>query len=130
MRRYLLVLLCLVSFCGCQDKKGIKERSVYPAIGLATWYNPRLTASGERYQPGEFSCAMRRRGFGKNYLVCNMDNNRCVEVRHNDFGPSFFLFMMGRIIDLSENAFSEISSTRRGVVRVRVGEIHSGQIDY
>jgi rare lipoprotein A len=127
MKRYLLVFLCLILFFGCLKTK--RARDVYPAIGLATWYNPRLTASGERYQQGQSNCAMRRRGFGKNYLVCNMANHRCVEVRHNDYGPSLFLFMMGRIIDLSENAFSEIADVRKGVIRVRVGEIHPGETD-
>jgi len=127
MKRYCVILICLILFCGCQDKEHLRE--VYPAIGLATWYNPQHTASGEMYQKGQLTCAMRKGGFGKYYLVCNLANNKCVEVRHNDFGPSFFLFVMGRIVDLSQNAFSKIDDLKKGVVRVRIGEIHPGQVD-
>ncbi|MDD5477096.1 MAG: septal ring lytic transglycosylase RlpA family protein [Candidatus Omnitrophica bacterium] len=127
MKLYWVILICLILFCGCQDKKHLRE--VYPAIGLATWYSPQRTASGEMYQSGQLTCAMRKRGFGKYYLVCNLANNRCVEVRHNDFGPSFFLFVMGRMVDLSQNAFSKIADVKKGVVRVRIGEVHRGQVD-
>ncbi len=127
MKRYCAILICLILFCGCQDKKHVRE--VYPAIGLATWYNPQRTASAEMYKKGQLTCAMRRGGFGKDYLVCNLANNKCVEVRHNDFGPAFFLFIMGRIIDLSQNAFSKIDDLKKGVIRVRIGEIHPGQVD-
>ena len=122
MKRYWVILICLILLCGCQDKKQSKE--VYPSIGLATWYKPRLTASGEMHQKGRFTCAMRKQGFGKNYLVCNLENNKCVEVRHNDFGPSFFLFLMGRTVDLSRDAFLKIADVNKGVIRVRIGEIH------
>ena len=127
MKLYCAILICLILFCGCQDKKRIKE--VYPAVGLATWYNPRRTASGELYQLGQLTCAMRKRGFGKYYLVCNLANNRCVQVRHTDFGPSFFLFMMGRTVDLSRDAFAKIADVKKGVIRVRIGEVRPGQVD-
>lgn len=127
MRRYCVILICFILFCGCQDNKPVT--GFYPATGLATWYNPRTTASGEKYQKGQFTCAMRKRGFGKSYLVCNLENNKCVEVRHNDFGPAFYLFAVGRIIDLSRNAFSKIDDVKKGVIRVRIGEVYPAQVD-
>ncbi len=124
MWRYCVMPFFLILFCGCQDNRSVI--GPYPATGLATWYNPHTTASGEIYLKGEFTCAMRRRGFGKNYLVCNLENNKCVEVRHNDFGPAFYLFAAGRIIDLSRDAFSKIDGLKKGVIRVRIGEIYPG----
>jgi rare lipoprotein A len=75
------------------------------------------------------TCAMRKRDFGKDYLACNLENNKCVEVRHNDFGPALYLFAVGRIIDLSQEAFSKIADVNKGVIRVRIGEIHPGEFD-
>ena len=125
--RYCIILICIILFCGCQDKR--YKPGFYPAIGVASWYNPHTTASGEMYQKGEFTCAMRKRGFGKYYLVCNLENNKCVVVRHNDFGPAIYLFAMGRIIDLSRAAFSRIGNLEKGLIRVRIGEIHPGQVE-
>ncbi len=124
MKWYSSLLIFVILACGCQDNRPVT--GIYPSTGLATWYNPRLTASGERYKKGQFTAAMRKRGFGKYYLVCNLENNKCVEVRHNDFGPAAYLFRRGRIIDLSRNAFSKIADERKGVIKVRIGEVYSG----
>jgi rare lipoprotein A len=127
MLRYWIILICLVLLCGFQFKRHV--RGGYPAIGTASWYNPRLTASGERHRPGQFTCAMRKRDFGKSYLVCNLKNNKCVEVKQNDFGPALYLFAIGRIIDLSRDAFSKIADKKKGLIRVRIGEVYPGQVD-
>jgi len=99
----------------------------YPTQGLASWYNVGHTASGEKYRGKEFTCAMRKRDFGKYYLVCNVENNKCIVVRHNDFGPAMRLFRQGRIIDLSRHAFSKLADLKKGLIRVRIGEIHPGE---
>lgn len=127
MLRNFIVLTCAILFCGCQDNTPVIGS--YPSVGFATWYNLRITASGESYRKNELTCAMRKRDFGKYYLVCNLENNRCVEVRHNDFGPASYLFRRGRIIDLSRYAFSKIGNLQKGVIRVRIGEIYPGQVD-
>ncbi|MDD5155067.1 MAG: septal ring lytic transglycosylase RlpA family protein [Candidatus Omnitrophica bacterium] len=127
MARYFIVVIFLVLFCGCQDNTSVTGN--YPVNGFATWYNPRLTASGERYRKNELTCALRERDFGKYYLVCNLENNRCIAVKHNDFGPALRLFKRGTIIDLSRHAFSKIADLRKGIVRVRIGEIYSGKAD-
>jgi len=125
--RYFVVLICVILFCGCEDKISVK--GPYPSVGLATWYEPEFTASGEEHRKGEFTCAMRKRDFGKYYVVCNLENEKCVTVRHNDFGPVSSLFRRGRIIDLSRHAFAVIENVDKGVTRVRIGEVRSGQVD-
>ena len=127
VKRYCVILICFILLCGFQFNKHV--RGGYPASGTASWYNPRLTASGERYHQGQFTCAMRKRDFGKSYLVCNLKNNKCVEVKQNDFGTAFYLFAIGRIIDLSRDAFSKIAEKKKGVIYVRIGEVYSGQVD-
>lgn len=97
----------------------------YPKQGIASWYVSKETASTEPYDPESFTCAMRRRDFGKQYWVCNSANGRCVRVRHNNFGPYWMLFARGRIVDLSRRAFAEIADLERGLVPVTVFEVQT-----
>jgi len=86
-------------------------------VGVASWYNPyvesgdTLTASGEPYDPDEWTAAIQielRQKFGKVaygrnyrpvYALVESDNKRVI-VKINDVGP----LAPGRVIDLSERA--------------------------
>ncbi|MDD5595669.1 MAG: septal ring lytic transglycosylase RlpA family protein [Candidatus Omnitrophica bacterium] len=125
MRRYWILIVFLIILAAFQAK----PVKYHLSTGLATWYDPHHTSSGEIYQQGQLTCAMRSKGFGKYYLVCNLENNKCVEVRHNDFGPSLYLSLMGRKIDLSREAFKKIADLEKGVIRVRVGEVYPGKAE-
>jgi len=103
------------------------ERSVplaqfYPHRGYATWYTSTLTATGERLDDASFTCAMRRRDFGKSYQVCNEANGKCVTVRQNNWGPCWFLFAQGRIVDLTKAAFTQLADLKTGIIKVKVSE--------
>ena len=127
MKYCFIALICLILFCGCENNKPVT--GAYPVKGYASWYNPWLVASGDRDNENKLTCAMRKKDFGRYYLVCNLENNRCVVVRLNDFGPSLKLFKRGRIIDLSRYAFSKLDDLRKGLIRVRIGEIYSGNVE-
>lgn len=116
---YLFIILALLF--GCADNQPVI--GVYPTQGKASWYTARRTASGEKFNQHAFSCAMRKFEFGKHYRVCNLANNKCVAVRHNDFGPSKGVYLSGRIIDLSKLAFSQIADLKEGIIEVTVNEI-------
>ena len=86
-------------------------------VGIASWYNPylesgdTLTASGELYDPDEWTAAIQiklRQQFGKvgyrtnyrpTYALVESGNKRVI-VKINDVGP----LAPGRVIDLSERA--------------------------
>jgi rare lipoprotein A len=77
------------------------------AGGLATWYDPPwsgLTAASP-WIP-----------FGTHVTVTDVATGRAVIVVINDRGP----FSPGRIIDLSNEAFSVLSPLGRGVLDVRI----------
>ena len=114
------VISCMFSLYGCNDD--IPVYGAYPKTGLASWYTSKHTASGEAYNEKPLSCALRKRDFGKYYRVCNLENNKCVVVRHNNFGPSRAMFNKGRIIDLSREAFLRIADLEDGVIRVNLEE--------
>ena len=100
----------------------------YPKQGLASWYDPSLT-SPELFKKWGVTCAMRRSDYGKYYQVCNLTNNKCVFVRHNDFGPASAMYRRGRIIDLSKSAFRMIADLDLGLIKVSVTPVYEGSID-
>ena len=102
--------------------------------GYATYYTQKscqiegnsglLTASGEAYDEKAMTCALRRRDFGKHYLVYGQNRESAVFVRHNDYGPGRGPTKRGVIIDLSPAAFKEVcGSLAVGKCKVNVQEI-------
>lgn len=69
--------------------------------GWASYYGyefaGRLTASGSRFNPEAFTCAMRWLPLNSWVKVQNLNNGRTISVKITDRGP----FVAGRIIDLS-----------------------------
>lgn len=97
--------------------------------GLASYYTVKscqregtsgvFTANGERYDEEGLTCALRRRDWGKAYIVCGPAG--CVEVRHNDYGPGRGPTARGVIIDLTPRAFRVVcGELRLGVCEVGV----------
>lgn len=88
--------------------------------GTASYYGRDLagrpTASGERFNPDQFTAAHRTLPFGSRVRVTNLRNGRSVVVRINDRGP----FSAERVIDISSAAAREIGMFRRGLAQVRV----------
>ena len=93
------------------------------AGGVASWYGPgfagRRTASGEAFNPREYTAAHRTLPFGSKVRVTM--NGRSVVVRINDRGP----FSAGRVIDLSQAAAEEIGLRRAGSGRVELALLDS-----
>ncbi|WP_202389599.1 septal ring lytic transglycosylase RlpA family protein [Croceibacterium soli] len=75
--------------------------------GVASWYGPkfagRRTASGETFDPTEYTAAHRTLPFGSTVRVTS-DSGRSVVVRINDRGP----FSPGRVIDVSQAAARDL----------------------
>jgi len=91
--------------------------------GVASWYGPgfagRKTASGERFNPSEYTAAHRTLPFGSRVRVTH--NGRSVVVRINDRGP----FHGGRVIDLSQAAAEELGIRGAGSGRVELALLES-----
>lgn len=118
--------ILLVFMAGFADDQPVK--GLYPSTGLASWYDPSLT-SPELFKKWGVTCAMRKTDYGKYYRVCNLANNKCVFVRHNDFGPSAQMYNQGRIIDLSKSAFRKIADLEHGLIRVSVSPVYEANPD-
>jgi len=90
--------------------------------GEASWYGAqfagRRTASGERFDPAQYTAAHRTLPFGSKIRVTNARSGKSVVVRINDRGP----FTHKRVIDLSRAAAQELGivATGRGQVQLAV----------
>jgi rare lipoprotein A len=99
----------------------ISQQPVMPsAEGIASYYtvhsSSHQTASGERLDDTEFTCAANFGEFGDRVLVVS-DSGRTVICRINDRGP----FTRGRVVDLSEAAMRTLDpGLGRGLLRVKV----------
>jgi len=128
-----LLLLVLISALYAQAASGA-ETEHYVLVGKASWYGrhdrtdpfPHIfNADGSRFDEKALTCAMRRRDFGGYYRVTNLANGKSVFVRHRDYGPSrkYRGRRLGRIVDLSKEAFRAIADLDTGVIRVRVERV-------
>ena len=114
-RRYLLAALVLATPFAAQATAEADLGS-----GHASYYSNefagRRTASGELFDPADFTAAHRTVAFGTRVRVTNLGNGREVIVRVNDRGP----WGRGRIIDLSYAAAKEVGMHRSGTAQVRL----------
>jgi rare lipoprotein A len=92
----------------------------FTQTGKASWYGKEQhggpTASGERFNMYQMTCAHRTLRFGTMVEVENLKNGRRVTVRVNDRGP----FSRGRIIDVSYAAAKQLEMIDAGIVPVRI----------
>ncbi|MCA9394416.1 MAG: septal ring lytic transglycosylase RlpA family lipoprotein [Candidatus Omnitrophica bacterium] len=98
----------------------------YILTGKASWYSKnspgirKHTANNEVFDDRAMTCAMWGAPFNQRLRVTNLDNGKSVEVRVNDRGPHPRFLQQGRIIDLTEAAFSQIAPTRQGLIPIRI----------
>lgn len=127
-RRYAMKMIALIGvlllFGACASHPPAKRESLYQATGKASFYahkfHGRKTANGEIYQKDRLTAAHRSLPFGTRLKVTNLSNGREVVVRVNDRGP----YVKGRIIDVSYAAAKKLGMTHKGVVRVKVVQVH------
>lgn len=88
--------------------------------GLAAVYSDKLdgrtTASGQAFRQSELTAAHPSLPFGTRVKVTNTQNNKSVEVRINDRGPT----QAGRVIDLSSTAAARIGMKKTGTAPVKL----------
>lgn len=106
------------------DSAGSEEK--YYQTGMASWYGREFqgkkTASGERFDMNDYTCAHRKLPFGTVLLVKNLDNGRTVKVRVNDRGP----FKGDRILDLSYNAAKKVGMVAEGEAMIGITILKKG----
>ncbi len=90
-------------------------------VGTASYYGDKFdggrTASGERFDQDDLTCAHGSLPFGCRIRVTNLRNNKAVEVKVNDRGG---FSKHGRVVDLSKAAAKEIGMVGTGTAKVKV----------
>lgn len=87
----------------------------------ASWYgipfHGRLTASGERFNMNDLTCASNTHKMGTKLKVTNKSNGKSVIVRVNDTGG---FKKYGRTLDLSRAAFNKIEDINKGLIKINI----------
>lgn len=96
-------------------KVGIESR--HNLNGSASFYGGKLhgsiRADGGRFNQWDLTAAHKTLPFGTKLKVTNLDNGNSVIVTINDRGP----YKRGRVIDLSRQAFRQLDSEKRGILK-------------
>jgi len=102
------------------------DGQAYVEEGLASWYGGnddgftgRPTASGEIFDPEQFTCAHRTLPLGSFVEVENLENRKRTVLRVNDRGP----FVKGRVLDLSKRGAEELGFMGQGTTRIRLRSV-------
>ena len=116
-----VTLLLLLSGCSSHGNSLLQPDSVpYSESGIASYYSMKFqykkTASGERFNNYAMTAAHKSLPFGTKALVTNINNGKAVMVTINDRGP----YVKGRIIDLTQAAFSTIENLDKGITKVKI----------
>lgn len=92
-------------------KKRLGEATFY-----ASYFEGRLTASGEPYDGQAMTAAHKTLPFGTRVKVTALNSGESTVVRINDRGP----FVDGRIIDLSRKAAEQLGMVHDGIADVQL----------
>ncbi|MBL7829262.1 MAG: septal ring lytic transglycosylase RlpA family protein [Saprospiraceae bacterium] len=111
------IVFCLMGATALFSSFSIAPPEEYGKAGYyADTLHGRKTASGEKYDKNDLTCAHKTLPFGTKIRVTRIDNQKSVVVRVNDRGP----FIDGYVVDISRRAAEEIGLIRDGITRVRV----------
>jgi rare lipoprotein A len=115
MTNVVIILIFIFSSFGLDDP--------FQAEGIATYYadhfKGKQTASGERYDPQQFTAAHPFLPFNTYILVTNIGNGKTVRVRINDRMKASKTV----IIDLSRAAAAQIDLLQKGTAHVELKEV-------
>jgi len=93
---------------------------LFAETGDASWYGEKYqgkpTSSGEPFDMYAYTAANQTLPFGTIIKVTNLKNNKSVQVRINDRGPT----KKSRIVDLSYQAAKDIGLLNYGVAPVKI----------
>ena len=115
-----------LSQTGSWNGATVSDGQAYVEEGIASWYGGdddgfagRPTASGEIFDPEQYTCAHRTLPLGSFVEVENLDNHRRTVLRVNDRGP----YIKGRILDLSKRGAQELGILVQGTSRIRLRSV-------
>lgn len=110
-----LIICSLLITAGCtsvEDKKVVKQWH-----GHASWYQCcGKTASGQKFNPNDYTVAHRYLPFGTVLRLTNVKNGNTIEAIVNDRGP----FIKGREIDVSRKTADVLGFRNSGTTKLMI----------
>jgi rare lipoprotein A len=134
--RFVLTIISIhfaLSGFGCHKSKNSVEtqKALKSQTGLASFYGSafhgKKTASGEKFDQTDRVAAHPSYPLGTVARVTNLKNNKSIEVRIIDRGPTHVNYSKGIIIDLSKSAAQDLGFIREGRAHVRVEVLEWGR---
>ena len=123
-----------LSVFGCHKSKNSTaetQKALKSQTGLASFYGSafygKKTASGERFDQTDWVAAHPSYPLGTVARVTNLKNNKSIEVRIIDRGPTRVNHSKGIIIDLSKSAAQDLGFIHEGRAHVRVEVLEWGR---
>jgi len=123
-----------LSVFGCHKSKNSAaetQKALKSQTGLASFYGSafhgKKTASGERFDQTDRVAAHPSYPLGTLARVTNLKNNKSIEVRIIDRGPTRVNYSKGIIIDLSKSAAQDLGFIHKGRAHVRVEVLKWGR---
>lgn len=104
------------------EQKFVRSLIHLPFARIAVFENPEILTTGQaswyKYKNGNFAASP---DFSKGSIlrVYNIENNKFIDVKINDYGPHRGLHP-NRAIDLDKIAFSKIASLKTGIINVKI----------
>ena len=92
----------------------------------ASWYSEKSpganfrTANNEIFDDRALTCAIWGVPFNQKIKVTNKANGKYIIVRVNDRGPHKRFVHKGRVVDLTQKAFSQLASLKEGLIEVEL----------
>lgn len=125
-----IVLGWLLSSSALADQNEADSEVLKTVTGRASyyadWFHGRTAASGEKFDNRSLVAAHPTFPFGTLLKVTNLSNERTVNVRVNDRGPSAERYAHGIVIDLSRIAAEQLGFIRKGLTKVRIEVLEWG----
>jgi rare lipoprotein A (peptidoglycan hydrolase) len=129
MKKMIMIVvsgLFVTAICAAQTQTS--GNAPFRQEGIASWYGMefegRPTASGELFDPNQFTAAHPDLPFGTLLIVTNVINGEQVVVRVNDRGP----FVKTRIIDVSKAAAEKLNMLEAGTAQVVIELAPKGSV--
>ena len=127
------LFFCFATLVGCsseyrneknklaqQEKRRISDPSMRAEVGEASWYGPgfqgKETANGDTFDQTKMTAAHPSLPMGTKATVTNLENDKQVEVRINDRGPS----AKDRVMDVSRAAAKKLDMQEDGTAQVKI----------
>jgi len=121
------LVMMIMAFCAAGARAEITEASYYTRESCLKESGQAVMANGKELNDENLTCASWDYPFGARLKISRLDKEgkalRSVIAVVADRGPSKRLYRMGRRLDLSKRAFSQLAPIEQGIITVRIEKL-------